>query len=85
MMEEYFALRDTLKLATLIIDIRHKPTDDDVMMYEFLKHYQLPVLVVATKLDKIPKNKKKCSPRAGDSNTRLRSRRHGDPFFFRNG
>ncbi|WP_054859089.1 ribosome biogenesis GTP-binding protein YihA/YsxC [Gracilibacillus sp. JCM 18860] len=58
MMEEYFALRDTLKLATLIIDIRHKPTDDDVMMYEFLKHYQLPVLVVATKLDKIPKNKK---------------------------
>ncbi|WP_066194469.1 MULTISPECIES: ribosome biogenesis GTP-binding protein YihA/YsxC [Gracilibacillus] len=58
MMEEYFALRQTLRLTVLIVDIRHQPTKDDVMMYEFLKYYQLPVLVIATKLDKIPKNKK---------------------------
>ncbi|MGP4042634.1 ribosome biogenesis GTP-binding protein YihA/YsxC [Gracilibacillus sp. D59] len=58
MMEEYFSLRDTLRLTVLIVDIRHKPTEDDVMMYNFLKYYEIPVLVVATKLDKIPKNKK---------------------------
>lgn len=58
MMEEYFSLRDTLRLTVLIVDIRHKPTEDDVMMYDFLKYYEIPVLVIATKLDKIPKNKK---------------------------
>ncbi|MFC4388331.1 ribosome biogenesis GTP-binding protein YihA/YsxC [Gracilibacillus marinus] len=58
MMEEYFSLRETLKVTVLITDIRHKPTEDDVMMYNFLKHYDIPVLVIATKLDKIPKNKK---------------------------
>lgn len=58
MMEEYFAERDTLRLTVLIVDIRHQPTQDDVMMYDFLKHYELPVLVIATKLDKIPKNKR---------------------------
>ncbi|WP_058307217.1 ribosome biogenesis GTP-binding protein YihA/YsxC [Gracilibacillus massiliensis] len=58
MMEEYFSLRDTLRLTVLIVDIRHKPTEDDRMMYDFLKHFEIPVLVIATKLDKIPKNKK---------------------------
>lgn len=58
MMEEYFTKRSTLKLAVLIVDIRHKPTNDDVMMYDFLKYYNMTVLVIATKLDKIPKNKK---------------------------
>ncbi|SFM06112.1 GTP-binding protein [Gracilibacillus orientalis] len=58
MMEEYFSLRDTLRLTVMIVDIRHKPSEDDVMMYNFLKFYEIPVLVVATKLDKIPKNKK---------------------------
>ena len=58
MMEEYFTKRSSLKLAVLIVDIRHKPTNDDVMMYDFLKYYNMTVLVIATKLDKIPKNKK---------------------------
>ncbi|KAB8134710.1 YihA family ribosome biogenesis GTP-binding protein [Gracilibacillus oryzae] len=58
MMEEYFSTRENLKVTALIVDIRHKPSEDDVMMYNFLKHYELPVLVIATKLDKIPKNKK---------------------------
>jgi len=57
-MEEYFTKRSSLKLAVLIVDIRHKPTNDDVMMYDFLKYYNMTVLVIATKLDKIPKNKK---------------------------
>lgn len=58
MMEEYFTKRSTLKLAILVVDIRHKPTEDDVMMYDFLKYYDMKVLVIATKLDKIPKNKR---------------------------
>ncbi|WP_053218995.1 ribosome biogenesis GTP-binding protein YihA/YsxC [Virgibacillus senegalensis] len=58
MMEEYFMERENLKAAVLIVDIRHEPTDDDVMMYDFLKHFELPVIVVATKLDKISKSKR---------------------------
>ena len=34
-MEEYFALRDNLKALILIVDLRHKPTKDDVMMIDF--------------------------------------------------
>ncbi|GGJ84251.1 putative GTP-binding protein EngB [Lentibacillus kapialis] len=58
MMEEYFATRDTLKACIMITDIRHKPTEDDLLMYDFLKYYELPVIVIATKLDKIAKGKK---------------------------
>src|SRR5699024_9322864 len=55
MMEEYFETRDTLKACVMITDIRHAPTKDDVLMYDFLKYYELPVLVIATKLDKTAK------------------------------
>src|SRR5690625_1299541 len=58
MMEEYFRSRDTLKAVVLITDIRHEPTKDDVQMYEFLKYLELPVVIIATKVDKIPKGKK---------------------------
>ncbi|WP_156291211.1 ribosome biogenesis GTP-binding protein YihA/YsxC [Oceanobacillus salinisoli] len=57
MMEEYFQTRDTLKAVLLITDVRHEPTRDDIQMYEFLKYYELPVIIVATKLDKVPKSK----------------------------
>lgn len=55
MIEIYFTNRENLKAAVLIVDIRHQPTGDDVTMYDFLKHYQIPVLIIATKLDKIKK------------------------------
>ncbi|GAB4073272.1 ribosome biogenesis GTP-binding protein YihA/YsxC [Barrientosiimonas marina] len=58
MMEEYFATRDVLKAGMLITDIRHEPTDGDVQMYDYLKYFELPVLIVATKLDKISKGKR---------------------------
>ncbi|MFJ7974720.1 ribosome biogenesis GTP-binding protein YihA/YsxC [Peribacillus sp. JNUCC 23] len=57
MIETYFTNRDQLKAALLIVDLRHPPTKDDIMMYGFFKHYDLPVIVVATKADKIPKGK----------------------------
>ncbi|MCZ0702423.1 GTP-binding protein [Natronobacillus azotifigens] len=55
MLETYFSERENLKAALLIVDIRHQPTADDQTMYDFFKHYQIPVIVVATKLDKIKK------------------------------
>jgi len=59
MMEEYFSLREELKLVILIVDLRHKPTIQDRQMYDFLKHYDLPVLVAATKADKIKRSQEK--------------------------
>ena len=40
----------------LLIDYRHKPTEDDLLMYEFLKYYNLDITIVATKYDKVGKN-----------------------------
>lgn len=57
MIEQYFMGREQLKAVVLIVDIRHNPTADDCMMYDFLKHYNIPVIVIATKADKIPKGK----------------------------
>ena len=37
----------------MLIDYRHKPTEDDQMMYEFLKYYNIPITVIATKYDKV--------------------------------
>lgn len=54
-MEDYLEGRDNLKMVFLLVDFRHKPTDDDVMMYNYLKHYNIPVTVVCTKMDKVTK------------------------------
>ncbi len=58
MIEEYLEKRDVLKRVFMLIDFRHKPTDDDLMMYNFLKYYHIPVTIVATKVDKVPSSKK---------------------------
>lgn len=57
MIETYFTTREQLKAVVLIVDLRHPPTADDRMMYDFLKHYEIPCIIVATKADKIPKGK----------------------------
>ncbi|MCA1063597.1 ribosome biogenesis GTP-binding protein YihA/YsxC [Rossellomorea sp. AcN35-11] len=57
MIETYITSREQLRAVVLIVDLRHAPTKDDVMMYDFLKHYELPCIVIATKADKIPKGK----------------------------
>jgi GTP-binding protein len=57
MIETYLTSRDQLKAVVLIVDLRHPPTNDDVMMYDFLKHYNIPCVIIATKADKIPKSK----------------------------
>ncbi|GIO39849.1 putative GTP-binding protein EngB [Paenibacillus antibioticophila] len=57
MIEKYLLERETLRLILLIIDLRHPPSKDDELMYDWLKHHDLPVCVVATKADKIPKSR----------------------------
>ncbi|MBC2273155.1 YihA family ribosome biogenesis GTP-binding protein [Listeria welshimeri] len=57
MIETYITSREQLRGVIQIVDLRHKPTEDDRMMYEFLKYYEIPVIVVATKADKIPRSK----------------------------
>ena len=57
MIETYLTSREQLRSVVLLVDLRHAPSKDDVMMYDFLKHYEIPVIIVATKADKIPKGK----------------------------
>lgn len=52
-MERYLEDRDVLCSILLLIDIRHEPTEDDKLMYEWIKHYGYNCVVVATKSDKI--------------------------------
>ena len=53
MMEDYLTTRENLKQVFMLIDFRHKPSSDDIMMYDYLKYYKLPVTIVATKTDKV--------------------------------
>lgn len=56
MIEDYLKERENLKMVFMIIDVRHKPTEDDILMYNYLKYYNIPVTIIATKSDKISKN-----------------------------
>ena len=57
MIEEYLTSRDNLRAVVSLVDMRHDPSADDIQMYEFLKYYEIPVIIVATKADKIPRGK----------------------------
>lgn len=59
MIEEYLVNRDNLKLVLLLLDYRHKPTEDDVLMYNFLKYYDIDVYFILTKEDKVKRNDRK--------------------------
>ena len=58
MIEEYLEKRDSLIRVFMLVDFRHKPIDDDVLMYNFLKYYNIPVTIVATKVDKVGGSKR---------------------------
>ncbi len=53
MIEGYLTGSEHLKKAFVLVDIRHEPTDDDAAMVEYLRHYQIPFHVIATKADKL--------------------------------
>ncbi|KYG58103.1 ribosome biogenesis GTP-binding protein YihA/YsxC [Planococcus maritimus] len=57
MIETYITSREQLRAVIQIVDLRHPPSKDDQMMYDFMKHYDIPCIIIATKADKIPKGK----------------------------
>ena len=57
LMEEYFACDKALNHVIMLVDIRHDPTRDDLLMINYLHNYALPFTVVATKADKIGKTR----------------------------
>ena len=54
--ETYLKSRDELKLVVQLVDIRHEPTENDKIMFNWIKKTNLPRVVVVTKTDKISRN-----------------------------
>ena len=54
--EGYLKRNQPIRLAILLVDIRHAPSDDDITMYQYFKQTGLQVVVVATKVDKVSNN-----------------------------
>ena len=53
MMQDYFETAEELKHVFCLVDIRHEPTEDDIMMNRFLRDMDIPFTVIATKADKV--------------------------------
>ncbi len=51
--EKYLSTRENIQLIILILDIRHKPTEDDKLMYNYIRNTNIPYIVIANKADKI--------------------------------
>lgn len=56
MMEQYLSGREGLVKVVQLVDVRHEPTKQDIQMYDYLRHYGLDGIVVATKADKVSRN-----------------------------
>lgn len=55
MIEEYFQSDRDIRLVVQLIDMRHKPTEDDMQMLDFLSQVGMPYIVALTKSDKLNK------------------------------
>lgn len=56
MIEEYIRSRENLKCVFLLVDFRLKAQENDILMYNYLKYYEVPTIIVATKFDKVKTN-----------------------------
>ncbi|MDR2167917.1 MAG: ribosome biogenesis GTP-binding protein YihA/YsxC [Clostridiales bacterium] len=56
MIEKYLYGREQLKAIVLLIDIRHAPSQLDLQMVEWLRHYNIRIIFVLTKMDKIKRS-----------------------------
>ena len=57
LMEKYLLNSTLLKTVFVLIDCRHEPSELDKMMINFLNHYQIPYMIIMTKVDKLAKSK----------------------------
>ena len=55
--EEYLVKRNTIRMIIFLVDIRHKPTENDLHMYHYIMSSNLPFIVLANKADKIAPTK----------------------------
>ena len=58
LIEEYLEHREYIKRVFMLVDFRIKPTENDVLMYKFLKYYNVPTTIILTKADKVSSSKK---------------------------
>lgn len=56
MIQDYLETRADLKGLVLLVDARHDPTVDDINMFNYALCLNIPILVVATKIDKLKKS-----------------------------
>ena len=56
MIEGYLLKREELKAIIMLVDIRHEPGENDLMMYDWLKHYGHNIIIAATKSDKLKRS-----------------------------
>lgn len=54
---EYLDTRTNIALIVLVLDIRHDPSKEDIMMYEYILAHNLPFAILLNKADKIAKTK----------------------------
>ncbi len=57
LMEKYLLGSPNLKIVFVLVDCRHEPSELDRMMLDFLNSYQIPYVIIATKVDKLAKSK----------------------------
>lgn len=63
MIEGYLAGSTNLKMAFQLVDMRHEPSRDDANMVAYLRHYEIPFMVIATKCDKLSRAERaRCLP-----------------------
>lgn len=55
--EDYLVKRNTIRMIIFLVDIRHKPTENDLHMYHYIMSSNLPFIVLANKADKIAPTK----------------------------
>jgi GTP-binding protein len=56
MIENYLHSSKQLKCVFLLVDIRHKPNENDLMMMQWIRHYGFTPIIIATKADKIKRS-----------------------------
>ena len=58
MMQTYLSSRNNLRGVVLIIDVRRIPKDEDIQMFEWLRTFGVPPILVVTKCDKVSKSER---------------------------
>ncbi len=64
LIDSYLYNREQLCFLVLLVDIRHKPGENDLLMYNWIKHYKIPFIICATKADKLSRSKMHASLKA---------------------